>query len=119
MRNILVGLIAGLLLAIAFHSGKVYAQSGAVIYMQATAGSTMKANCGTPNIAATCLAGDGYWVWQNATIGWCQPGISCPSVAGTGTVVTSLSVNGGTAQTGAVALTVPTKAVSTTTTTIQ
>lgn len=60
-----------------------------------------------------CFATDGLWLSVN--------GAAYVQVQ-TGTVVTgvtSIAVNGGLAQTGAVALTIPTKATSSTTTTIQ
>jgi deoxyxylulose-5-phosphate synthase len=56
-----------------------------------------------------CVVGDGAWIWQNSTTGWYK----ALATAGAGGV-TSLSVNGGTPQTGAVALAVPTTATSTT-----
>lgn len=113
-RNILLVVIACLCLFIAFQAGHVYAQSGAVIYLQSTAGTTLAANCGTPATPSICVVGSGVAIWQNSTDGWFTPQKST-AVAG----VTSLSVNGGVAQTGAVALSVPTTALSVTTTTIK
>jgi hypothetical protein len=78
-------------------------------------GTAVHTTCLTPAVGAyfLCLATDGIWISNNGAAYFqiVQSGGS----AG----VTSITVNGGTAVTGAVALTIPTKATSATTTTIQ
>lgn len=71
-RNILLAVIACLCLFIAFQAGHVYAQSGAVIYLQSTAGTTLT-NCGTPATPSICVVGSGVAIWQNSTDGWFVP----------------------------------------------
>jgi hypothetical protein len=65
----------------------LHAQSGQIIYFGATAGTTKAANCGTPTVPSLCLAGDGFWIWQNSTQGWF---LAAPPSQPTGVV---LSVN--------------------------
>lgn len=84
------------------------AQSGQVIFLGATSGTTLAANCpAAPATPSVCVVGDGVWNWQSAATGWFKA--APPAAAG----VASISVNGGTAQTGAVALTIPTTATTT------
>lgn len=89
------------------------AQSPQAYTMQGTAAHT---TCITPVAGSyfLCVATDGVWV-SNSGGAYFQILPQAAQVAG----VTSLSVNGGAAQTGSVALTIPTKATSSTTTTIQ
>lgn len=80
------------LLVTVFGIWGTHAQTGNVVFFTSTAGTTKAVNCPTsPSGPSMCLVGDGFWIWQNATIGWCQPGISCPI----GTVPSvSLTLNG-------------------------
>lgn len=71
--------------------------------------STHTACTVTTGLTQMCLASDGMWISVNGTA-YVQVQTGTP-VAG----VTSITVNGGVAQTGPVALTIPTKAISTTT----
>jgi len=70
--------------------------------------------CPAPTIGSTiyCQAADKFQVSANGT-----PYVTIWPAAPIVTGVTSISVNGGTAQTGPVVLTIPTKATSTSTTT--
>jgi hypothetical protein len=81
MKKYAVVVAINILLIVAFMAGAIYAQSGAVNFMGSMPGTTKAANCGTPTSPSICAVGDGIWIWQNATIGWCQPGISCPAPA--------------------------------------
>ena len=102
---ICLALFASILSDGTFHPS-VKAQTGSVIFLGAQPSTTKAVNCpAVPATPSECVVGDGVWIWQNATIGWCQPGISCPAPATA--AVTSVTVNGGAAQTGAVLLTIP------------
>lgn len=89
---------------------RAQAPSG-VQYFLPSVGTTL-ANCGTPTSGfPLCGTGAGWFVWNGTA--WVQLGVM------TG-VVTGISVNGGTPITGpTVQLNIPTKATSSTTTTIQ
>lgn len=74
-------------LAFAFMIGSAYGQtptptppSGKVILFGSIAGTTV-ADCGIPDGPATCLAGDGFWIWQVGATKWVLIGAS----TGTGT----------------------------------
>jgi len=66
----------------------------------------------TVSTTQMCLASDGLWLSIN---GGAYVQVQAGTVAG----VTSISINGGAPVSGAVSFTVPSKAVSTTTTTLQ
>jgi len=92
----------------------VEAQTGNIIFLGATTGTTLAANCpAAPTTPSECVVGDGVWIWESSTTGWFKPTASLTGG------VTQITVNGGTAQTGAVALTIPTKVTITSTGTIQ
>lgn len=103
-----------LLLAGAFLLGSMlWSQTPPVALISGATTSTLT-NCGTPTTPSICIVGTGVYVWQNATQGWFL--IAPPAAGG----IASITVNGGTPLTGPnVALTIPTKATSSTTTTLQ
>lgn len=105
-------LLAFVLLAVALNILPIKAQTTAP-WQVGVGTSTHTACTVVPASTQYCFAFDGLWVSLN--------GAAYVQVQ-TGTVtagVTSITINGGTPQTGPVALTIPTKASSTTTTTIQ
>ena len=82
-----------------------HAQSGPIQYFAPGAGTTVT-NCGTPTSGfPLCGVATGWYIWNGTA--WMQLGMA--STGG----VTSISVNGGAAQTGAVAISVPTVATTT------
>jgi hypothetical protein len=82
------------------HLPSVRAQTGQVIFMSASSGTTV-ANCGTPTLPSICGVATGWFVWQNPTSGW----VLIPTTAGT-SGVTSVAINGSAAKTGAVTFTI-------------
>lgn len=78
--------------------------------------TSTQTNCGTPATPSICIVGTGVFVWQNSTQGWF---LVTPPPATPNLFVSSISVNGGPPQSGAVGITVPSKATSITSTTIQ
>lgn len=103
-----------ILLLVLVVAGTVSAQTGSVVWFTSTAGTTLAANCpATPANPSICLVGNGFYIWQNATIGWCQPGISCPAPTPAAAGVTSITVcneagaSCGAPQNGAVQLDIP------------
>ena len=98
MKNLLCCAMLLLASILIFVSHGVKAQSGNVIYLGATAGTTLAANCpAIPTAPSICVVGDGVWLWQSATLGWYKPSAG---VAATGVT----SRNG---QTGAVVYSPP------------
>jgi len=107
-----------LLGAVILTAWAMQAQTPPVSLISAPTGSSLT-NCGTPSTPSLCIVSTGVYVWTNATAGWVQIGIT--TVAG----VTSIAVcnaagaSCGTPQTGAVSLSIPTKASETATITLQ
>jgi hypothetical protein len=93
------------------HAHSVRAQAATPVF-QITGAWSPHTSC-TPSTGQTtlCIASDGVWV-STAGAAFTQLG---GGVAG----VTSVTVNGGTPQTGAVALTIPTQATTTSTTVLK
>jgi hypothetical protein len=92
--------------------------SPTVVSYLAVASTALASGCPAPSVGYTiyCQGSDKFQISANGapyTVVW--PAGSAPITTG----VTSITVNGGTPQTGPVVLTIPTKAVSSTTTTIQ
>jgi hypothetical protein len=110
MRKLLV-LFAVLLLG-GFIGGRITAHAQTTVALQLTGNAPHTSCTITASTTTYCFASDGLY-WSNA--GGTYALLASATTAG----VTSLSVNGGTAQTGAVAITVPTAATSTTTTVIK
>lgn len=100
-------------LLIGFFSGRTWAQSTTINL--AVAPGTTSANCPAVVTGQTiwCFAGNAVIYVSNNGAAYVQ--YAPPSAGG----VTSVVVNGGTPQIGAVTLTIPTKATTTATTTIQ
>jgi hypothetical protein len=49
----------------------VQAQSGNVVWLTASPGTTLAANCATtPTLPSVCLVANGLYAWQNSTTGW-------------------------------------------------
>lgn len=112
MRRIIAGMLLGALLVMGLDYYKVrevqaQAQSGPIQIQSSIAHASCTV---TPNVTTFCFADDGLFV---SLTGAAFAQVGQPSVTG----VSSISVNGGTAQTGAVALTIPTKATTTVTST--
>ena len=104
-----------LLLVAAFFLGSMLRSQTPPVALISGASTSTQTNCGTPATPSICVVGTGVFVWQNATQGWFL--VSAPQLPTN--FVTSVSVNGGVQMNGAVNLTIPTKATSSTTTTIQ
>jgi hypothetical protein len=59
-----------------FASHLVQAQSGSVIFLGATPGTTLAANCpAAPPTPSVCTVGDGVWIWESSTTGWYKPAV--------------------------------------------
>lgn len=104
-RNLAIAVLLALFAFAFFRLGKVQAQSSA---LQIQAAATHTSCTVATGITQFCFASDG--LWQSISGG-------AYTQLGTPGGVTSISVNGGTAQTGAVALTIPSKATTTVTST--
>ena len=118
-KGFVIGLFTGIVVVVAFLAGVgvAKAQNGQIVFLGATSGTTLAANCpATPATPSQCVVGDGVWIWQNSTQGWFKAGP--PTASGvvsfngrTGVVVpiptdypdTVTSVNG---KTGAVVLSI-------------
>jgi hypothetical protein len=90
-------LILAVLISVLFIGGieHVKAQTGQVVYISATAGTTLAGNCPTtPTVPVMCFTGAGIYAWQSSTTGWF---LLAPAAASSGVT----SVNG---QTGAVTI---------------
>jgi hypothetical protein len=82
---------------------RVRAQTGQIVFLGATAGTTLAANCpATPTTPSICVVGAGVYVWQTAAQGWF---LLAPPTATAGVT----SWNG---LTGAVTYTAPTAPVT-------
>jgi len=109
-----------LFLALAFTTlviwacGRVRAQSGNVVFIGATSGTTLSANCpATPTTPSLCVVGGGVYVWQSSTTGWFLPQ-PASAVSGTLTGITICNAAGAscvpaTVTNGVVALDIPSK----------
>lgn len=105
-RNLAIAVLLALFAFAFFRLGKVQAQSSA---LQIQAAATHTSCTVATGITQFCFASDGLW---QSISGGAYTQIGTPAAG-----VTSISVNGGTAQTGAVALTIPSKATTTVTST--
>lgn len=83
MKNTIVICLIAILLVVLFFIGTVKAQTGQVVFLGATSGTTLAANCpATPTTPSVCVVGDGMWVWQSSTTGWFKPVPAAAPVAG-------------------------------------
>ena len=107
-RNNVFRLFAALVIttALIYLTGRTHAQTS-VPAVVTVAGSHTSCPVSPAGQMVICGAGDGLWLSINgAALVQVQTGVAAAGV-------TSISVNGGTAQTGAVALTIPTTATTT------
>lgn len=105
-RNLALAVLLAFFAFAFFRLGKVQAQSNA---LQIQAAATHTSCTVSTGITQFCFASDGLWQSLNGGA-YTQLGVITGGV-------TSISVNGGTAQTGAVSITIPSKATTTVTST--
>lgn len=111
MRQALLTVALIVAMVVAVRAAQNPSLSPQMLTMSSTISHT---NCLTPALGQTlyCFAGDGAWISVN---GAAYVQFAPPAAVATG--VASISVNGATPQTGAVALTIPTSASTTVTST--
>lgn len=115
-----VRLVVAIVLAVLVLYGhdRVKAQSGQVVFLGATAGTTLAANCPTtPATPSVCVVGGGVYAWQTAAQGWFLLAPPTAAVAGvSGIIVCNAAGTSCTAaQTNTVTLDIPKTATTTVT----
>jgi len=96
---------------------RVKAQTGQIVFLGATTGTTLAANCpAAPTTPSMCVAGDGVWQWQSATTGWYKSAAAVATAGVTGIIVCNAAGTSCTAaQTNTVRLKIPKTATTTVT----
>jgi hypothetical protein len=102
---LLLGVLVGL------HIRSVQAQAATPVFQITGAWSPHTSCVPTTGQTTLCIASDGVWV--------STAGAAFTQLGGGVSGVTSVTVNGGTAQTGAVTLSIPTQATTTSTTVLK